>query len=615
MCGVVAVIGKQNASELVIEGLKKLEYRGYDSAGIASISNETLNIIKSEGKLINLINKLSEVNNSNLKSVNAIAMGHTRWATHGNVNVENAHPLTSENKVAVIHNGIIENYELIKNKLISEGYSFKSQTDTEVLPHLFTKYIKLGNNLLQAGRLVLKDIKGAFAFVAMSLDFPGELFVSRNSSPLVIGLGDKSNFVGSDAHSIDHLTQKIIYLEDGDHALIRLKDVQIFNMNDEKVDRKIINIKAEIGLITKGGYRHFMEKEIFEQPSVIPQTISTFIKNNSEIKIDLNRLGFKNKNTLLISAAGTSYYAAMVGKYWIEQLADLPVMIDVASEYRYRRPSVFGQSAMLVISQSGESLDTLMALRHGKELGLNTIAIVNVEGSTIDREVDYSLYTRVGAEIGVASTKSFTSQLVILFLIAVALGKKFNKITTDQIQKICFNILALPNALAQMLNMANEIKLVAQNIKNAKSIIFLGRGLLYPLALEGALKLKEISYIHAEGFAAGEMKHGPIALIEDQVPVIMFLVSDGKEDKAISNLQEAYSRGAKIILFADKNCIQKASFAHHKIEIPNFEKDFKSLLSPFLMAIPAQLLAYHVANERGTDVDQPRNLAKSVTVE
>ena len=542
-------------------------------------------------------------------------MGHTRWATHGNVNVENAHPLTSENKVAVIHNGIIENYELIKNKLISEGYSFKSQTDTEVLPHLFTKYIKLGNNLLQAGRLVLKDIKGAFAFVAMSLDFPGELFVSRNSSPLAIGLGDKSNFVGSDAHSIDHLTQKIIYLEDGDHALIRLKDVQIFNMNDEKVDRKIINIKAEIGLITKGGYRHFMEKEIFEQPSVIPQTISTFIKNNSEIKIDLNKLGFKNKNTLLISAAGTSYYAAMVGKYWIEQLADLPVMIDVASEYRYRRPSVFGQSAMLVISQSGESLDTLMALRHGKELGLNTIAIVNVEGSTIDREVDYSLYTRVGAEIGVASTKSFTSQLVILFLIAVALGKKFNKITTDQIQKICFNILALPNALAQMLNMANEIKLVAQNIKNAKSIIFLGRGLLYPLALEGALKLKEISYIHAEGFAAGEMKHGPIALIEDQVPVIMFLVSDGKEDKAISNLQEAYSRGAKIILFADKNCIQKASFAHHKIEIPNFEKDFKSLLSPFLMAIPAQLLAYHVANERGTDVDQPRNLAKSVTVE
>ncbi len=615
MCGVVAVIGKQNASELVVEGLKKLEYRGYDSAGIASVSDGKLQTVKSEGKLINLIDKLTEVSNAKLYSDPSIAIGHTRWSTHGSISVENAHPLISENKVAVVHNGIIENYESIKNKLILEGYAFKSQTDTEVLPHLFMKYIKLGNDFLQAGRLVLKEIKGAFAFVAMSSDFPNELFVSRNSSPLAIGLGDKSNFVGSDAHSIDHLTQRIVYLEDGDHALINLDDVKIFNDIEEKVNRKVINIKAEIGLITKGGYKHFMEKEIFEQPSVIPQTISTFINNNSEIKIDLNKLGFKHKNTLLIAAAGTSYYAAMVGKYWIEHIADLPVIIDLASEYRYRKPSVFGQSAMLVISQSGESLDTLMALRHGKELGLNTNAIVNVEGSTIDREVDYSLYTRVGAEIGVASTKSFTSQLVVLFMIAVALGEKFNNLKSRQIQKICTYIHALPSAIAKMLNMENEIKSVAQNIKNAKSIIFLGRGLLYPLALEGALKLKEISYIHAEGFAAGEMKHGPIALIEDKVPVIMFLVSDGNEDKAISNLQEAYSRGANIILIADKNCIQKASFAHYKIEIPNFETDFKSLLSPFLMAIPAQLMAYHVANERGTDVDQPRNLAKSVTVE
>ena len=615
MCGVVAIIGKQNASQLVVEGLKKLEYRGYDSAGIASVQGGALQVTKSKGKLINLIEKLNQVSNANSYSYPSIAIGHTRWATHGNINSENAHPLTSENKVAVVHNGIIENYESIKNSLKSEGYTFKSQTDTEVLPHLFMKYIKLGNNFLQAGRLVLKEIKGAFAFVAMSLDFPNELFVSRNSSPLAIGIGEKSNFVGSDAHSIDHLTQKIIYLEDGDHALINLEDVEIFNINEEKVNRKIINIKAEIGLITKGGYKHFMEKEIFEQPSVIPQTISTFINNDSEIKIDLNKLGFKNKNTLLISAAGTSYYAAMVGKYWIEHIADLPVIIDLASEYRYRKPSVFGQSAMLVISQSGESLDTLMALRHGKELGLNTNAIVNVEGSTIDREVDYSLYTRAGAEIGVASTKSFTSQLVVLFIIAVALGKKFKNLKVEQVQKIFAYIHSLPSAIAQVLNMENEIKSVAQNIKNAKSIIFLGRGLLYPLALEGALKLKEISYIHAEGFAAGEMKHGPIALIEEQVPVIMFLVSDGNEDKAISNLQEACSRGAKIILIADKNCIQKASFAHYKIEIPSFETDFKSLLSPFLMAIPAQLLAYHVANERGTDVDQPRNLAKSVTVE
>ena len=614
MCGIIGIASNKSVTSNIINSLKRLEYRGYDSAGIASVLGGALQTIKSEGKLINLIDKLNQVSNSYLQS-SSTAIGHTRWATHGNVSVENAHPLTSEYKVAVVHNGIIVNYEAIKNKLISEGYNFKSQTDTEVLPHLFSKYIKLGNNFLQAGRLVLKDIDGAFAFVAMSLDFPNQLFVSRNSSPLAIGLGDKANFVGSDAHSIDHLTQRIIYLEDGDHAVIDLKDVKVFNANEESVDRKIINIKAEIGLITKGGYRHFMEKEIFEQPSVIPQTISTFMKNDSEIKIDLDEFGFKSKNTMLISAAGTSYYAAMVGKYWIEHLADLPVIIDLASEYRYRKPSVFGQSAMLVISQSGESLDTLMALRHGKELGLNTNAIINVEGSTIDREVDYSLYTRVGPEIGVASTKSFTSQLVILFLIAVALGKKFNNVTPEQFKKNCSYIHALPSAIAQMLNMENEIKSVAQNIKNAKSIIFLGRGLLYPLALEGALKLKEISYIHAEGFAAGEMKHGPIALIEDQVPVIMFLVSDGNEDKAISNLQEACSRGAKIILIADKKCIKKASFAHYKIEIPNFDNDFKSLLSPFIMAIPAQLLAYHVANERGTDVDQPRNLAKSVMVE
>ena len=615
MCGVVAVVGKQNATQLVIEGLRKLEYRGYDSAGIASMSNGTLRTIKSEGKLYKLINKSNEISNDKLHFDNSIAMGHTRWATHGNISVENAHPLTSENKIAVVHNGIIENYEILKNELILEGYDFISQTDTEILPHLFMKYIKLGNDFLQSGRLVLKDIRGAFAFVAMSLDFPNQLFASRNSSPLAIGLGEKSNFIGSDAHSIDHLTQRIIYLEDGDHALIKSDELEIFTKDEVKVNRKVINIKAELGLITKGGYKHFMEKEIFEQPSVIPQTTSTLIKNNSEITIDIGRLGFENKNTLVISAAGTSYYAGMVGKYWIEQIADLPVIVDLASEYRYRKPSVFGQSSMLVISQSGESLDTLMALRHGKELGLITNAIVNVEGSTIDREVDNSLYTRVGAEIGVASTKSFTSQLVILFLIAVALGKKFNNVKPRKIKEICGYINKLPSAIAQMLRIEDEIKLIAQNIKNAKSILFLGRGLLYPLALEGALKLKEISYIHAEGFAAGEMKHGPIALIEDDVPVVMFLISDGNEDKSISNLQEAHSRGAKIILIADKKCIEKATFAHLKIEIPFFKTDFKSLLSPFLMAIPAQLLAYHVANERGTDVDQPRNLAKSVTVE
>ena len=615
MCGVVAVLGQDNASKLVIEGLKKLEYRGYDSAGIASISKGFLQSVKSEGKLNNLISKLEDLTKKKNYIDTTIALGHTRWATHGNISIENAHPLTSQNKVAVVHNGIIENYLSLKENLISEGYIFESKTDTEVIPHLFTKYLKLGNDLLESGRLVLKQIKGAFAFVAFSIDFPHQLFVSRNSSPLAIGLGENANFVGSDAHSIDHLTKRIIYLEDGDHALIETKSVKIYDRDLRKVDRKIINIQAEFGLVTKSGYNHFMEKEIFEQPSVIALTISNYLKETSEITIDAEKLGLKNKNSLVICAAGTSYYAALVGKYWIEQLADIPVNIDLASEYRYRSPSIFGQSSMIVISQSGESLDTLMALRHGKKLGLKTNAIVNVEGSTIDREADYSLYTRVGPEVGVASTKSFTSQLAVLFLIALSLAKKFNKLNSNELKQKSLYLNMLPRAIAKMLELEEKIKLIAQRIKNSKSVIFLGRGLLYPLALEGALKLKEISYIHAEGFAAGEMKHGPIALIEDDIPVVMFLVSDGNEDKSISNLQEAHSRGAKIILIADKKCIEKADFAHFKLEIDDFDTEFKSLLSPILMSIPAQLLAYHVAKERGTDVDQPRNLAKSVTVE
>ena len=615
MCGVVGIIGRIEASSLVIEGLKKLEYRGYDSAGIASFNQETIQVVKSEGKLVNLISKLNDLSLSNLYFDTSIALGHTRWATHGNININNAHPLISENRVAVVHNGIIENYAEIKKKLQFEGFVFTSETDTEVLPHLFVKYLKMGNDFLQAGKLVLEEIRGAFAFVAICLDFPDQLFVSRNSSPLAIGLGEGANFVGSDAQSINHLTQKIIYLEDGDYALIKTNGVKIFDKNSNNIDRKVINVQSELGLITKGGYKHFMEKEIFEQPAVIPQTISSFINHKSNINIDLDKLGFKTKTSLIICAAGTSYYAALVGKYWIEQIADIPVTIDLASEYRYRKPSIFGQSSMLVISQSGESLDTLMALRYAKELGLNTNAIVNVEGSTIDREVDYSLHTRVGPEIGVASTKSFMSQLIILFLIAIALGRKFNDLELQKIEKYISYLNMLPLAVAKMLELEEKVKKIAQQIKNSNSVIFLGRGYLYPLALEGALKLKELSYIHAEGFAAGEMKHGPIALIEDNLPVIMFLIADGFEEKSISNLQEAYSRGAKIILIADKVCLNKAPFAHLKIEIPNFPDEFKAILSPMLMSIPAQLLAYHVAKERGTDVDQPRNLAKSVTVE
>ncbi len=615
MCGVVAVIGKSLASSLVLEGLKKLEYRGYDSAGIASIYNNQLQVVKSEGKLKNLIEKFESAIKTKSYNNTKIAIGHTRWATHGNINIKNAHPLVSDNKVAVVHNGIIENYLNLKEDLISEGYIFNSVTDTEVIPHLFVKYIKEGNNLLQAGKLVLKDIKGAFAFVAMSTDFPEELFVSRNASPIAIGLGEQSNFVGSDAQSIRHLTKKIIYLEDGDYALLTPDKVNVFDAKSNIVNRQIINVNSDIGLITKGGYKHFMEKEMFEQPSVIPQTIASFLDDDKSINIDLDKLGFKNKGSLIICAAGTSYYAAMIGKYWIEKIADIPVIVDLASEYRYRKPSVYGQSSMIVISQSGESLDTLMALRYAKELGLTTNAIVNVIGSTIDREADYSLHTNVGPEIGVASTKTFTSQLIVLFLIAISLGRRFKNLDPNKVIEYTKYLNMLPLGIAKMLQLENEIISLAQNIKSSKSVIFLGRGYLYPLALEGALKLKELSYIHAEGFAAGEMKHGPIALIEDDLPVIMFLIADGYEDKSISNLQEAYSRGSKVIVIGDEISLNKVSFAEIKIQIPDLHYDFKALLSPILMAIPAQLLAYHVARERGTDVDQPRNLAKSVTVE
>ena len=615
MCGVVGVIGKDLASSLVLDGLKKLEYRGYDSAGIASLNKNQLQVVKSEGKLHNLIDKFELALETKSYIDTKIAIGHTRWATHGNINIKNAHPLISKNKVAVVHNGIIENYSTLKEKLISDGYVFNSVTDTEVIPHLFVKYINEGNTFLQAGKLVLKDIKGAFAFVAMSVEFPEQLFVSRNSSPIVIGLGEGSNFVGSDAQSIAHLTKKIIYLEDGDYALLTSDNVTIYDGHSKVVDRQIVNFNSDIGLITKGGYKHFMEKEMFEQPSVIPQTIASFLDNDQSINIDLDKLGFKKKGSLVICAAGTSFYAAMIGKYWIEKIADIPVIVDLASEYRYRKPSVYGHSSMLVISQSGESLDTLMALRYAKELGLTTNAIVNVIGSTIDREANYSLHTNVGPEIGVASTKSFTSQLIVLLLIAISLGKKFKNLEAKKVKKYTEYLNMLPLGIAKMLQLEDEIILLAQSIKNSKSVIFLGRGYLYPLALEGALKLKELSYIHAEGFAAGEMKHGPIALIEDDLPVIMFLISDGYEDKSISNLQEAYSRGSKVIVIGDEASLKKVPFAEIKILIPNLNNDFKALLSPVLMAIPAQLLAYHVARERGTDVDQPRNLAKSVTVE
>ena len=614
MCGIVGIIGKKEAYKDVLEGLKKLEYRGYDSSGLAYIFKKELNHIKSEGKLNKLLKKIGNLDLNSLKFSN-VAIGHTRWATHGKVDLKNAHPIMSNKKIAVVHNGIIENYQNIKQDLLQKGYFFESSTDTEVIPHLFYDFLKKGESFFEAGKSTLGIIDGAFAFAAICSENNNEMFVSRKTSPLIIGLGEGFNVVGSDAHSISHLVDKVIYLEDGDYALITNNNFKIFDNNHNLINRRIVNIKIDYGLVSKEGYRHFMEKEIYEQPSVLINTISSLLNENNEIKIDLGKLNIEKDKAITICAAGTSHYASMVGKYWIEKLCRIPVNVDLASEYRYRNPVSTNFSTMIVISQSGESIDTLMAMREAKKLNLKTTAIVNVEQSTIDREADYSIYTNVGPEIGVASTKSFTSQLVVLFMLALKIAKEFGTLKEDDYLKYIYNIKIIPSYLSKLLQLNHEIIEIANQIKHAKNIIFLGRGNLYPIALEGALKLKEISYIHAEGFAAGEMKHGPIALIEENLPVVMFLISDGLEDKSLSNLQEAISRGAKTILIADKSCLDKLKTVDLSIEIPIIKNQINTIFSPILMSIPAQLLAYHIARERGTDVDQPRNLAKSVTVE
>ncbi len=614
MCGIVAIIGKDQAYRYVLDGLKRLEYRGYDSSGLAFITNNNLYSIKALGKLNNLINEVENSDKNRLKS-SKIAIGHTRWATHGKVEIENTHPIISNDNIAVVHNGIIENYTILKSKLQSKGYQFLSSTDTEVIPHMFDYYIKNGDTFFEAGKNVLEEIDGAFSFVAMSKNDNNEIFISRKISPLVIGIGNNYNIIASDVQSISNLIEKVIYLDDGDYALITNKNIIIYDINNKQIKRQSYSVLSDLGVVNKDGYRHFMEKEIFEQPSVLINTISSLIDSKNNINIELDHIGINFQKGITICAAGTSYYAALTGKYWIEKLSGLFVNVELASEYRYRNAATDLFSSMIVISQSGESIDTLMAMREAREKGLKTCAIVNVENSTIDRESDYSIFTKVGNEIGVASTKSFTSQLFVLLLLSLKLGKLRGKLSDEKYLKILEYIKLLPSTLSKILKLNKSIIDISQKIKNSKSVIFLGRGHLYPLALEAALKLKEVSYIHAEGFAAGEMKHGSIALLEEDLPVIMFVTSDGNEDKSISNFQEAVSRGANAILIADKNCIEKVPTSSYQIQIPSFSKEFNSIFSPIVMSIPAQLLSYHVARERGTDVDQPRNLAKSVTVE
>ncbi len=606
MCGIIGYVGTGNAAEIVLDALRRLEYRGYDSSGIATVDNGLLKLRRAVGKLKMLTAQLAK---SPLSG--SIGIGHTRWATHGGVTEMNTHPHTANNTVAIVHNGIIENYGDIKARLIAGGATFSSDTDSEVLAHLFDEAFETGKEPADALGYVLSQIKGAFAFAALSQHYPDCLMVARNASPLAVGLSDGIGCIASDAVAMAHLTRRVIYLKDGDRAIVRKGTAEIYDAKQQVVEREIVTVSAAPVLVDKGGYRHFMEKEIHEQPDAISNTVSAMTAACGRITAGLDSEQLDAIQNIIILGAGTSFYAGQIGRYWIEQLAGIPVSVEIASEYRYRSPVTKTYSTALLISQSGESLDTMRAMEFAREAGLTAVGIVNVPDSTIARGADIVLPTRAGPEIGVASTKAFTAQLTVLLSLAISLGRHNGKLDADEADMLQQQITNLPGAVGQAIARFHDMRAVAHRLSQTHSALFLGRGALYPLACEAALKLKELSYVHAEGFAAGEMKHGPIALIEEGVPVICFVGSDELSNKTISNLREAEARGADIIVICTDGMKNNIDFAKFIVPVPNCSE----VMVPLVMAIPAQIMAYLTASEKGTDVDQPRNLAKSVTVE
>ncbi len=607
MCGIVGIIAKREVSPLLVEGLKRLEYRGYDSAGIATLANGHIKRRRAQGKIANLEAKLLD-----RPLTGTIGIAHTRWATHGVPNEVNAHPHATE-RVAIVHNGIIENFQEIKNELIAEGHKFESQTDSEIVAHLVTHYLDQQMPPKDAVAATLKRLNGAFA---LALLFAGEhdlLIGARRGPPLAVGYGDGEMYLGSDALALAMLTRKICYLEDGDYAVVHGNSVEIYDVNDKPALRKVVETAASGALIGKGEFRHFMLKEIYEQPAVIGDTLSSYL-NPATLAITLPALPFDLAKVprFTITACGTAYYAGFVAKYWFEQVARVPVELDVASELRYRHAPMPEGGVMIVVSQSGETADTLAALRYAKEHGQKVIAVVNVPESSIAREADVVLPTRAGPEIGVASTKAFTTQLTVLAALTIATARARGAIDKKREAKLSHAIAEVPARAAEVLSHDKELRLIAHVVSQARDVLYLGRGPAYPIALEGALKLKEISYIHAEGYAAGEMKHGPIALIDEQVPIIVICPHDDLFDKTASNTQETVARGGKVVFLSDKAGIDKlGDIALTSVELPAVDP----FVAPILYAIPVQLLAYHTAVIKGTDVDKPRNLAKSVTVE
>jgi len=611
MCGIIGIIGKQGGKQSVtqrlVDGLKRLEYRGYDSAGVATLVNGAIERRRAEGKLENLVRALEAK-----PLAGDVGIGHTRWATHGIPNEANAHPHATS-KVAVVHNGIIENFQELKAELTAKGHVFASDTDTEAVVHLLTAYLDEGLSPQQAVAASLKRFDGAFALAIIFAGHHDLMIGARRGSPLAVGLGDGEMFLGSDAIALSRLTNRVMYLEDGDWAVLDKSGVEVFNEAGEAVERPVRISDFSDAAVGKGGYAHFMLKEIYEQPQVIGDTLSGFI-NPALRTITLPDLPFDLSavTRLTLIACGTSFYACQVARYWIEKLARIPVEIDVASEFRYRDAPMAAGGAALFVSQSGETADTLAALRHAKAHGQHIISVVNVAESTIARESDATFLTYAGPEVGVASTKAFTTQLVVLACLAIALGRAKGAITHEREAQLVEALVEVPARASEVLNHDGRLKELAAEVALARDVLYLGRGTNYPIAMEGALKLKEITYIHAEGYAAGEMKHGPIALIDKTVPVIVIAPTDELFEKTASNMQEVIARGGRVIFFSDvPGAAKLGNLAAATIALPEVDP----FVAPILYAIPVQLLAYHTACIKGTDVDQPRNLAKSVTVE
>jgi len=610
MCGIVGYIGNKNCVPILLEGLKRLEYRGYDSAGIGIINETDCKVVKTKGKVADLEKLLY---NENIYA--NLGIGHTRWATHGEPSIENAHPhMNNDKTLFIIHNGIIENYASLKKGLLNEGYKFVSETDTEVLAHLIDHYLKLKNNLFQAVRYALNEVEGTYGIAVIYKNEPDKIVVARKGSPLVIGVGKNENFVASDVNALITYTSQVVYLEDGEIAEVYKDHFHAKNIHDEEIIKEIHEVDLSVDEITKGGYPHYMLKEIMEQP----ESIYNSMRGRLVYEDGISKLGglqgyeerIANSDRIIISACGTSWHAGLVGEYMLEQYAGIPVEVEYASEFRYRKPVINSNDTIIFISQSGETADTLASLREAKKKGALCLGICNVVGSSIARESDAGVYIHAGPEIGVASTKAFTSQLVVLSLITLLLARR-KSLNLLEGQEIIKEMQSLPSKVERILKQNEYIKEIADKYADCRNFLYLGRGYHFPVALEGALKLKEISYIHAEGYPAAEMKHGPIALIDENMPVVFLAIKDNVYEKVLSNIQEVKARKGRILAIVNEEDNHIDKMVDHVIRVPKTI----DMLQPILSVIPLQLLAYHIAVKKGLNVDQPRNLAKSVTVE